>query len=168
MAAIPAFDPSKPFEVVGGAPPPFDPSKPFDVVPSFGSDEYVNSLAKRHGADPRYIRDLVESRTSAEGLAGTPIAGAFVNQAGAGISALAQPLTGAGMSGGTLGERYRKNRDLENEIAADFEREHPYTTAAARVVGGLATTGAASGTTLGARALGMDFLLAARRREQAC
>lgn len=122
--------------------------------PAFGSDEYVKSLAQKHDAKPEFVRGLVESRTSAEGLAGTPVAGAFVNQAGAGVSALAQPWTGAGMPGASLGERYHKNLALENEIGADFERENPGTTTAARLLGGVATTGGLGGTTAGARLLG--------------
>jgi hypothetical protein len=123
--------------------------------PAFGSDEYVTALAQKHGVDPDHVRGLVHSQASGEALKGTPILGALVDKAGAGISALAQPLTGAGASGGSIGERYGKNRSLEQEIASDFEREHPGVSTAAQLIGGGAATGALGATTTGARLLGI-------------
>jgi hypothetical protein len=124
------------------------------VKPAFGSDDYVQHLAKRHDVDPQYVRGLVDAHQSGEALKGTPIAGGFIEKAGAGMSALAQPLTGAGASGGSISERYAKNLNLENEIYSDFERERPLQSAALQFGGGMLTTGALGGTALGARALG--------------
>jgi hypothetical protein len=125
------------------------------AAPEFGSDEYVNALAQKHGVDPAHVRGLVNSQVAGEGLKGTPILGGLVDKAGAGISALAQPLTGAGAQGGSIGERYGKNLGLEHELASDFERAHPNVATAANLAGGLATTGGVAQTALGARLLGM-------------
>jgi hypothetical protein len=124
-------------------------------VPSFGSDEYVKDLAKKHGASEDYVRRLAEAHQSGEVLKGTPIAGGFVEKAGAGVSALAQPLTGAGASGGSISERYKKNLALENELYSDFERERPIESTALQLGGGLLTTGAAGGISAARPLLGM-------------
>lgn len=128
---------------------------PGPAGPEFGSDPYINALAQKHGADPEVIRGLVNSQAGTEGVKGIPILGGLTDKAGAGISALAAPLTGAGVPGATIGDRYTKNLALEKEIASDFEAAHPNVATAANLVGGLASTGAAAGTALGARALGL-------------
>src|SRR5215471_11116872 len=94
--------------------------------PAFGSDECVNDLAKKHGTDSDYVRRLTRSMTGGEILKGVPIAGALSDRAAAGMAAAIQPLTGAGAKGGSVSERYGKNKALFEELSADFEREHPY------------------------------------------
>lgn len=128
---------------------------PFAGKPEFGSPEYVNALAKKHGADSKFVKGLVESQTATEGLKGIPIIGGAVEKAGAGVSALAAPLTGAGAPGASVGERYGKNLDLEKEIGADFEAAHPNLSTAAQLAGGTAATLPLGATALGARALGL-------------
>lgn len=125
-----------------------------DSKPAFGSDEYIQGLAKKHDVRPDYVRSLVESHQSGEVLKGVPIAGGFIEKAGAGVSALAQPLTGVGATGGSIGERYRKNLALEQEMFADYEREHPYLSTALQLGGGLVATGGLGATATGARLLG--------------
>jgi hypothetical protein len=128
---------------------------PAPAAPEFGSDPYVNALAQKHGADPEMVRGLVNSQAATEGVKGIPILGGLTDKAGAGISALAAPLTGAGVPGSSLGERYGKNLALEQEIAADFEREHPNVAMAANVAGGLTATAPLAATGAGARLLGL-------------
>jgi hypothetical protein len=123
--------------------------------PSIDSPDYAGFMAQKHGVDPIRVRGLMGSQAATEGLKGAPVIGAFVDRAGAGISALAQPLTGAGAPGASIGDRYTKNVALENEIASDFEREHPAVSAAANVVGGLAATAPVAATGLGAKLLGL-------------
>lgn len=123
--------------------------------PSFGSDTYINALAQKHGAQPDVIRGLVESQAGTEGVKGIPVLGGLTDKAGAGISALAAPLTGAGVPGASIGERYGKNLALEKEIAADFEREHPNVAMAANLAGGVAATAPAAATGMGAKLLGL-------------
>src|SRR5437899_1570257 len=99
-----------------------------DLIPkghAFGSDEYIDALAKKHGADPDTIRRIVESERSGQVLKGIPIAGGLVEKAGAGAAALAAPLTGAGVPGPSIAERYGKNLALMSEIASDYEKAHP-------------------------------------------
>jgi hypothetical protein len=123
--------------------------------PAFGSDEYIDALAKKHDVSTKHVRALTDSYSSTEALKGVPIAGGLFDKASAGVSALAQPLTGAGASGGSIGERYSKNLALERELAADFERENPYLSTALQLGGGLVSTSGLGATTAGARALGM-------------
>jgi hypothetical protein len=130
--------------------------------PAFGSDEYVKNLAEKHGADPDYVSRLTKSIGSTEFLKGAPIAGALIDKAGAGLAAMAHGATGAGAPGASLGERYGKNLALLQDLAGDFEREHPYVSTAAQTLGGVATTAATGGTTLGAKLLGMTGNLGQR------
>lgn len=132
------------------------------VKPAFGSDDYINYISQKHGASPDYVRGLVESPTPGQVLSGFPIAGAAVPAIGAAASAAAYPLTGAGAGGTSYGERYTKDRALQDEIAGDFERENPRTTMAAHGLGaglGIAATMGASGAvatgSVGARLLGI-------------
>src|SRR5882672_6712047 len=124
--------------------------------PKFGSDEYVDALSKKHGVKPAAVQNIVRDQLGGELLKGVPIAGAFVNKAGAALSAAGHPLSGVGAPGASFSERYGKNLDLENEIAADYERENPIRSTAAQLGGGIAATGGvgASGA-IGRGLLGM-------------
>jgi len=108
--------------------------------PKFGSDEYVDALSKKHGVKPAAVQNIVRDQLGGELLKGVPIAGAFVNKAGAALSAAGHPLSGVGAPGASFSERYGKNLDLENEIAADYERENPIRSTAAQLAGGTAAT----------------------------
>lgn len=121
--------------------------------PSFGSDEYISALAKKHGADPKFVRHLAESAAGTQFVKGIPIAGAYAEKAGAGLSALANPLTGAGAPGETVSERYAKNLPLQQELAQDFEREHPIASTATQMLGGVAATGGLGASGVAGRTL---------------
>lgn len=123
--------------------------------PSFDSDEYVDTLAKKHGVDPKYIKDIRDSQVATSGLTGIPIAGGLVDKAGSYISAAAQPLTGVGAPGASIADRQTKNLAIEREIAADFEREHPTLKKASEIAGGTAALGGLGATTRGAQLLGL-------------
>lgn len=127
-----------------------DPSKP-----NVDSPEYVAYLAKKHNVSPEHVEGLRQAQVPGEALKGTPILGGLVDRAGAGISALAQPLTGAGAADDTLGGRYAKNLALEKEIATDWEREHPGMSMGLQIGGGILTTAPVAATAIGARALGL-------------
>jgi hypothetical protein len=153
----PGFALDQPDQSGPTTPPGFVLDKPAEKsasTPEFGSEEYIKGIAKKHGMDPEYVRGIVNSQTSEEGVKGFPILGAFTDRAGAAAGALAHPITGAG-SEGSLRERYSKNLEFEKEIAADYERSHPGTAALAGAIGGTALTGGLSGTALGAKALGL-------------
>lgn len=123
--------------------------------PKIDSPEYVDYIAKKHKIAPDFAKGLVQSQTATSAVEGIPILGGLAHQAGAGASALAQPLTGAGASGGSIGERYTKNKAIEDEIANDFAAEHPHLKLASELIGGAASTGLAAGTAVGAKALGL-------------
>lgn len=103
--------------------------------------------------DPRFN---VHTQTNAAALRGVPLLGAFVDKAGAGVSALAHPLTGVGSDKSTIAERYVDNLAQEEAAKADFEKEHPVVNAVAGTVGGtLALGGAGGASPLIAKGLGM-------------
>jgi hypothetical protein len=139
-----------------GLPPGFvlDESNKKPTKPVFGSDEHVKKLSDKYGASPDYIRGILNSQTSAEGVKGMPGLGGFANRIGAAAAAVAHPLTGAGASG-TLSERYSKDKALNEEIERDFEEAHPNLALASQAIGGVTSTGAAGMTALGGRALGL-------------
>jgi hypothetical protein len=122
-------------------------------VPSFDSDAYVNALAEKHGVAPEFV--LRDSQTATAMAGGVPIAGGIVDKAGSYVSAMAQPLTGAGAPGASIGERQQKNLALEQELSVDFQREHPVASTAAGLVGGAVAMAPLAGTALGARLLGL-------------
>lgn len=126
-----------------------------DIRPKIDSPEYVDYIAKKHKIAPAFAKGLVQSQTASSAVEGIPILGGLAHQAGAGASALAQPFTGAGASGGSIGERYTKNKAIEDEIANDFATEHPHLKLASELIGGTAATLPVAGTALGARALGL-------------
>jgi hypothetical protein len=82
-------------------------------TPKFGSDEYVNALAEKHSADPNYVRGLVDSQAASKGVGGMFMSNELTNKAGAAVSALSYPLTGAGVKGDTYSQRYGHDLDLQ-------------------------------------------------------
>lgn len=136
------------------APPPDAQVAP-ETKPSFDTPEYADYLAKKHGVSPDYVKSLRDSQMSTEAVKGVPIAGGLTDKLGAGISALAQPLTGAGVAGGSISDRYAKNLELEKELGSDFEKAHPALATTAGVIGGTAATVPLAATAMGARALGL-------------
>lgn len=129
-------------------------AQPLTGKPLFGTDEYVKDMAKRHGVDEGTVRTAAHSQYSGHVLGGTPIAGAFIPQAGAAISAAAAPVTGKGVQAPTFGERYSKELALQKELAEDYEHDHPILSTASQVGGAALTTGLAGLTGAGAKALG--------------
>jgi hypothetical protein len=123
--------------------------------PAFGSDEYAQSLADKYNADPKYVSGMIDAQTNRAGLAGIPVAGAFVNQAGAAAAAAAHSLTGAGSPGDTFNQRYTKNLALQNELAADYGKAHPIEDTAAGLIGGTVAMAPLGATAAGAKALGL-------------
>lgn len=119
--------------------------------PAFGSDEYVSALAAKHGADPKFVRSLMENQTGLEIMRGVPIAGGAFDKAGSYVQAAA----GAGVPGATLSERASKNLALDQDLAQDYQKAHPIASTAAGLFGGVAATAPVGATALGARALGL-------------
>jgi hypothetical protein len=119
--------------------------------PAFGSDEYVSALAAKHGADPKFVRSLMENQTGLEIMRGVPIAGGAFDKAGSYVQAAA----GAGVPGASLSERAAKNLALDQELAQDYAKAHPIASTAAGLFGGVAATAPIGATALGARALGL-------------
>lgn len=116
---------------------------PLSERPLFGTDEYVKSMAKKHGIDEDTVRTAAHAQYSGhvlQGVAGTVGLGSLVPKAGAAISAAAAPVTGKGFQAGSFGERYGKERDLEQELARDYETDHPIMSTASEL-GGAALTG---------------------------
>lgn len=126
-----------------------------DTKPAFDSPDYVSAIAQKHGVSPDYVRNIRDSQTSTSAVEGIPVLGGLTHKAGAGISALAEPLTGVGSVAGTVGERYTKNKALEDEISSDFKQAHPGLDLAAQLIGGTAATAPLAATGLGAKALGL-------------
>lgn len=112
------------------------------------------SAPAREGFDRNDPR--LQEQTSAAALRGVPILGAGVNKAGAAISALAQPLTGVGSEGASIGDRYAKNLAQEDAAQAAFEKEHPVADTVSKGIGGtLALGGLGAASAPVATALGM-------------
>lgn len=96
-----------------------------------------------------------QTESAAQFLKGIPIAGAYVDQAGAALSAAANPLTGAGAPGETYGERYTQNLKRNQEVAQQVEKESPILSTAAQVGGGILATAPLAATNIGAKLLGL-------------
>jgi hypothetical protein len=77
-----------------------------------------------------------EGQTAAQVLKGIPILGAYVDQAGAAVSAAANPLTGVGAQGETFQDRYGRNLAAEKATAAEFEINNPIGKHVLRTTGG--------------------------------
>jgi hypothetical protein len=60
---------------------PLSPDKEPAREPEFGSDEYVKKLADKYGMSHDYVRGIVNSQTSEEGVKGFPILGGAPLQA---------------------------------------------------------------------------------------
>lgn len=97
----------------------------------------------------------LRGQSGAQFLKGIPVAGAYVDQAGAALSAAAHPITGVGNEGETFGERYTKNLKREQEIARQAEKEKPAMSTALQLGGGVASTLPLAMTGVGARVLGL-------------
>lgn len=111
MADAPAFDPSKPFETVGGAPP-FDPSKPFEAI---GAPEGIGTSLARAVTDiPSEVYDAAAAglhemnavnpwgaeRTEARARGEPPSMLAVPRAAMGALSVAGAPITGAARSVG--------------------------------------------------------------------
>lgn len=98
-----------------------------------------------------------EQQTEAAGqfFKGIPVAGAYVDQAGAALSAAANPVTGVGEKGGTYGERYTANLKRNQEVAKQYEDEHPIASTVTQLGGGIASTLPLAATATGAKLLGL-------------
>jgi hypothetical protein len=99
--------------------------------------------------------DELRAESAAQFFKGVPILGAGVDKAGAALQAAAQPLTGAGQEGGTYGERYTANLKRLQDVAKQFETEHPIVSTATQLGGGLAATAPLAATGIGAKVLGL-------------
>lgn len=102
-------------------------------------------------ADPRFADQSVKAA-----LRGVPVLGAGLEKASAGISALAQPVTGVGSDKTSIADRYVANLEQEEAAKADYETKHPIKSAVEGMVGGgLALGGAAGAVPAVAKGLGM-------------
>jgi hypothetical protein len=106
---------------------------------------------------------VTQSPSMAEGVGrafsrGVPILGGALNKMDAATNAALAPVLfnkEDQLSEPTFGERYQHSlRDQERKDKS-FATEHPIADAVAEVGGGIASTGAAAGTAMGARALGL-------------
>lgn len=106
--------------------------------------------------DPNDPRFAPHAQSSAAALRGIPLLGAGIEKAGAGISALAHPLTGVGSDKSTIAERYVDNLAQEEAAKTDYETKHPVRSAIEGMIGGgLALGGAAGLSGTVAKGLGM-------------
>jgi hypothetical protein len=91
--------------------------------------------------DPTVSQQDLLDETPAQVLKGVPIAGAYIDQAGAAVQAAAHPVTGVGAKGGTWRERYTENLRRAQQIAKEFEAASPGTSTTAKALGaGLSLT----------------------------
>lgn len=141
----------------------FPDGTPSDVITNamqvhFGKFEGGTTPGIAHAAAPA-VKPATPEEQQAEAagqfLKGVPVAGAYVDQAGAALSAAAHPLTGAGQEGGTYGERYTANLKRIQDVAKQYETEHPIASTLTQLGGGIASTLPVAATTMGARALGL-------------
>lgn len=145
MADAPAFDPSKPYEVVSA--PAFDPSKPYE-------DATVQQPKREStGSATDYARAAAT---------GVPIIGGLLNKADAATNAALAPLIDQflpdsyeKLPGKTWSERYDQALAIQKRRDAEFAKGHPVANTAAELAGGLASTGGLAATAIGARALGL-------------
>mgnify|MGYP001569412930 FL=1 len=86
--------------------------------------------------DPTVSEQDIRDESAAQVLKGVPIAGGYVDQAGAAIQAAAHPLTGVGAKGENWRQRYTENLKRAQQVAREFEAANPGTTTAARTLGG--------------------------------
>ena len=107
-----------------------------------------------------------ESPSMASGLGraaatGVPILGGLLNKADAATNAFLAPYANWAfpendqLKGDTFGERYRNSLKTQEGMDAGFAREHPYLDTGAEIAGGIAATGGAAMTSIGAKALGL-------------
>jgi hypothetical protein len=137
----------------------------FDFPDGTPAETITSAMAKHYGAppvapaappvydraDPRFADQSVKST-----LRGIPFLGAGIEKASAGVSALAQPLTGVGDNSSTIADRYVKNLEQEEAAKKDYETEHPIKSAVEGMVGGTLALGGAGGAVPAvAKALGM-------------
>ncbi len=152
------FDPDAYLASAGQSPgqPPAEAFNPDAYLANkFGTDEYVNALAKKHGVAPDYIQGLTNSQTSAAAVHGVPILGGLAQRAEPYIGAISQPLVGGSAEGATVGERAAKNKALMDELRGDFQKQHPAANMASEMIGGTLATLPLASTALGAHALGL-------------
>lgn len=101
--------------------------------------------------DPRF-----SDMSAHKALEGVPLLGAYVPQAGAAISAAAQPLTGVGSKGDTWWDRYKANLGQEQAASKAADEEHPIASAVAGGIGGTLALGGVGGAFPAvAKAMGM-------------
>jgi hypothetical protein len=141
MPDAPAFDPSQPFEPVGGGgtAPPFDPSKPFEPVetPSYGALESAGEGYLK-GASANW-RDEVYGASKASGL--PDVLGGFRAPIGAGRLAY-EHMTG---TRGPATEEYERARDEMRARERAMQQQHPYAFGAGELGGAAVSTLAAPG-----------------------
>lgn len=98
------------------------------------------------------------ARSAAEGI---PILGGLLNKADAATNAALAPLANRffdkkdQLQGSTFGERYRNSLQQQEGMDEAFSQQHPYIDTAASIAGGVAATGGAAMTGVGAKALGL-------------
>ena len=149
MIDAPPFDPSQPFQPIGGvpatasaAPPPFDPSKPYEAV---------------GGPSPGMAEGTIRAAAT-----GVPILGGLSNKIDAAINAALAPVVDPMLPDSfqklpesTFGERYQHALDIQNAKDQQFATAHPVANTAAEIGGGVAAMLPVAGTALGARLLGL-------------
>ena len=104
--------------------------------------------------DPRFTQNAMDVK---QVMRGVPVLGPLLGErASAGMSALANPVTGAGSQGATLGERYAKNLAQEQKARQTYEAAHPVRSTVLQGAGGAASLALGAGEIpMAAKALGM-------------
>src|SRR5262249_40980103 len=76
-----------------------------DAKPSIDDPAYSKFMAAKHGVDPGFVEGLRHSVTQTAAVHDIPVLGGLAQRAEPYISALAQPLTGAGAPGASISDR---------------------------------------------------------------
>lgn len=98
------------------------------IAASLGTEKNLPSAS-----DPRFTPS---ANSASKMLEGVPVLGAFVPQAGAAISAAAQPLTGVGDGAESFWDRYSKNLEAEKAASEHIDRNQPGLSTTAKLIGG--------------------------------
>jgi hypothetical protein len=125
----------------------------WDAFPAAPRSEPAASFDRN---DPRF-QDMSVSKA----MEGIPILGAYAPHAAAALSTLAHPITGVGKGS------YAANLADEKAASEAYEREHPYASAASKMVGGTVATAPLAALATAARLLGMSGTLGGMIRNAA-
>jgi hypothetical protein len=123
----------------------------------------VDMIAKKLKLTPSGEAPGIAEGVSRAAARGVPIIGGLLNKADAATNAALAPVVDPllpdsfqKLPGKTFGDRYQQALDIQEGKDKSFHEEHPIADTAAEIAGGVAATGGAATTQLGARALGLS------------